>query len=297
MAETLEDRLRAHDLRSADGPLLPAPIGRLLEGEELVPLSAGLQSRVFRMRGKPWVVKEGRWDLEIGLFEGVTLPLYADMTERVLSAFSFTFLPTERQIRRLIAQYAVCDAYYGDPADDERRARRDGLADRARAIAAEYGLAETEGLRRILESPVRLRGFLPRESLLVGDSFSPQNKGRPTVFIFQEFVDGRPLHDCDPRHLPHERREELVTWLFLTLVLHADSGLLPDTRPRYPLAQSYDWFGKTDNIFVTRDGVRFIDTRWFWETEENIVRRGAIIPDLTLRALTATLDSLLRTLA
>lgn len=307
----LRQFLREHAILSPDQDWRHADIAGALQGVTVTPLAAGLQARVFKLEDHPWVMKEGRWDLEIELFEGMKLPLDAQRTERVLSNFSFTFLPTEDQIRRQAAQYLLCQRYYGmlkPDADDhhilaglaaEQRTLRDGLSKDMSALTAAYRLRRYEkALQALLEhQAVRHHHFLPEEHLLVGDSLSPENEGKRTSFIFQEFIDGKPLHDVNLLDEPVERRREMAMWLLLTLAMHHREHMLPDTRPRYPLAQSYDWLTKTDNIFVARDGIRFIDTRWFWETDRNIVKRGGLIPDLTLRGVRATLISLLGTLA
>lgn len=303
--------LRRHAILSPDDPWEHAPIAEMLRGAELRPLAAGLQARVFRLEGSPWVLKEGRWDLEIELMEGVKLPLYAELTERVLNNFSFTFLPTEEQIRRQIGHYLLAQRYYGFLPDheqdgavrralaQEQRDLRDALPELAGELARAYRLRRHEGQMKALleDKAARTHHFLPEEHLVLGPSLSPENKGKPTSFIFQEFVEGIPLHDVELPSIARERRKEMAVWLLLTLAMHRRERMLPDTRPRYPLSQSYDWLSKTDNIFVSDAGVKFIDTRWFWDIDGNVVQRGGLIPDMTLRGIRTSLITLLDSLA
>ena len=285
-----------------------APVADALREHRLRPLSAGIQARVFRVEGQPWVVKEGRWDLELQLFSTLTLPLYAQLTENVLKQFSFTFLPTKRQIRKQYKQYLRILRYLGCFAEGDyehpelaaitssQRELRDSLPDALPALERSCGLQSSPVLREIVESPLRYHNFLPKEYLLMGESISPQNKGKVTFYIFQEFVEGTPLHDVRLPHLPELRQREMILLLLLTLLMSEQIKLVPDTRPRYPFVQAYDWLTKTDNIFVADGGVKFIDTRWFWETDANFVRRGAIIPEITLMGAKGTLASLVRRL-
>ena len=50
---------------------------------------------------------------------------------------------------------------------------------------------------------------------------------------------------------------------------------------------------KTDNIMISKAGLKFVDTSWFWQTEGNLIRRGLFIPDWTIARAKRELTALL----
>jgi predicted DNA-binding transcriptional regulator len=60
------------------------------------------------------------------------------------------------------------------------------------------------------------------------------------------------------------------------------TGLLPDTRPKYLISQMYNWLLRTDNIRISEknNDLMFIDTRWLWDRNANFIKRGTIIPEM-----------------
>src|SRR6185295_12770852 len=93
-------------------------------------------------------------------------------------------------------------------------------------------------------------------------------------FIVQEFVEGKLLHDYKEGSIDTKTDHQLVLLVYLILLMNYQIGLIPDTRPRYPMTQVYNWLTKTDNIIVSNKGVMFIDTRWLWEYKANYIKRG-----------------------
>jgi hypothetical protein len=269
-------------------------VRRLLAPYELEPLSEGIQARVFRVRGLPWVVKEARWDLELPLHPRLSLPLDAALFDRLWALVGFDFLPRPSFVLRQYQEYLSLVRYFGvsSPAWAKRHpalaaVRNDQLTIRRDLLAR---LAPTLRRHRLpvdplaqLISQVRDHNFLPEEYLLFGPSLSAQNEGLPTSFIVQAFVSGQPLHDIDPLTLPRDSQAQLTLLLLLMLLLHEEEGLVPDTRPRSLLTQGHEWLLKTDNILIgPATGVTIVDTRWCWRTRGNLAVRGGPIPDLTL---------------
>ncbi|MBP9750315.1 MAG: hypothetical protein KBC95_00540 [Candidatus Peribacteraceae bacterium] len=298
---TLEDQLRAHAVTDPE-TLKEAPVSEILAPYTLKPIGAGLQSRIFRLQDSPWVLKEGRWDLEFPVSSGISIPLYAQGVADLLAPSGFTFLPTDDHLARQVAEYRHLERFLGWNAEDpalaaEQRAVRAGLLASLPEVEAFYGMELAASLGPVLDSPLRETGFLPREYLLLGRSISPQNQGKRTSFIFQEFIPGTPLHDVALPTLGEGHRRQLVLFLYLLLLLRARTGRVPDTRPRYPLAQAHDWFAKTDNIFMTENGFKLIDTGWLWSADDAMIRRGLIIPEMTITAAANTLSGLLKGLA
>lgn len=297
----LEDHLRAHAISGPEA-LREAPIAEILAPYSLTPIGAGLQSRIFRLEGTPWVVKEGRWDLKFPVSSGLSIPLYAQTVADLLKPAGFTFLPTDEHIANQVREYRHLERFLGWGAQDpalaaEQRAVREGLIAALPEAEAFYEMPFPGTLTGILGSLLRETDFLPREYLLLGPAVSPQNQGKRTSFHFQEFVPGTPLHDLSVESLSEGHRRQLALFLFLLLLMRARTGRVPDTRPRYPLAQAHDWFAKTDNIFMTENGFKLIDTGWLWSADDAMIRRGLIIPEMTITAATSTLQTLLRSLA
>ena len=80
----------------------------------------------------------------------------------------------------------------------------------------------------------------------------------------------------------------------LHLIFNLEEKLLVDTRPRYPLRQIHNWLTKTDNIILSEQGFKLIDTRWFWETQKiNILSNGLVISGATLMQTKFCLKKLL----
>ncbi len=286
-----------------------APVAALLRRYGSRQIGQGIMSRVFRLGNTGWVVKEGRWDLKIDISPRWKLPLYARATERLLGMFSYTFLPTVREAIRQYGQYLHLREHlgYSDEYPPQEQCicchrnmhgRQRHVRQMLAAFASQSQVVRDTGAERdmhqALASDALIHDFLPREYLLIGRSFSPENKGRFTSFVFQEFVEGKPLHDIGIGTLDERKRGQMLVLLLLILRLHEYKRLLPDTRPRYPTLQMTDWLTKTDNIFVTDGGLKFIDTRWLWETDSNLVKRGLIIPELTLQSVQNALRELSR---
>jgi hypothetical protein len=298
MQQVLEDWLKQHATYDPDEPKI-APLEELRTFGELHEIASGLQARVFTLSNhQTWVVKEGRWDLDFQLFKNFKVSLPAQLTENVWKQFSQTFLPTQTEILRqyrlyltfteyfgLFTREAMCEDCYEHPHLDaltaKQQALRARLSDAIEHIEHAYSFKlSTTAKEQILS--VQHHNFLPKEYLLIGPSVSPQNGGKLTSFIFQPFVNGTNFHDVRERELKSPEREQCMLFLVLLLLLHDEKHLLPDTRPRYPVLQMFDWLTKTDNIIVSDDGLKFIDTRWFWETDSNFVKRGLFVPEIVI---------------
>ncbi len=270
----------------------------LFDEHEFDALSDGLQARVFRIRDAQWVMKEGRWDMDFNLLKNVKVALPAKFTETVWRQFSQTFLPTQEEIvrqYRLYLQFAEYLGYFEERDGttpyhhpnlmrivDAQRDIRNNLVQRMQDIREDYGIDLPAHLETLFRSPLQHHNFLPKEYLLTGRPLSPQNEGQQTFFLFQQYIDGTHLHDIDLTAIDGPTRDQCILFLYLLLLLHRDRKLLPDTRPRYPILQMYDWLTKTDNILLSNDGLKFIDTRWFWETDSNFVKRGFFLPEVVI---------------
>ena len=87
---TFEKQLQKHAIYT---PLSvhSAPIKKILAKRTYDRIAAGQMGRVYKIDQEDWVFKESRWDLSIELFRDKKLPLPAEITERVLKLFAFTF--------------------------------------------------------------------------------------------------------------------------------------------------------------------------------------------------------------
>ncbi len=288
----------------------PAPMRDVLDCHTFDPLSDGLQARVFRVRNEPWVVKEGRWDMDFHLFKNVKVAMPAALTETVWKQFSQTFLPTEEEIGRQYGLYLQFAEFFGyfEPRDGHepyvhprldrlvalQRDVRHTLTRKIPDLEADYGIELRGRIESILDGPFQHHNFLPKEYLLMGEPHSPQNRGRQTFYLFQEYVAGTHLHDLDLSNIDAATRDQCILFLYLLLLTHRERKLLPDTRPRYPVLQVFDWLTKTDNIILGADGLKFIDTRWFWETDSNFVKRGLFLPEVVIGQAKALLEQLIQ---
>ncbi len=272
-----------------------APTQRLFDPHKMRFLSAGMFSRVYKMNSIDWVVKEGRWDMDFSLFGETKLPLPVNLTQGILKLFSYTFLPDTNEILRQYKGYLKFIQYFGyfkskedyyhpnlELISNAQKNIRDSLSFYMEDLETYYQIKFDPKLKLILDSELKYHNFLPKEYLLVGDSIAPENKGKKTFFIVQKFVKGDMLHDVDDRKLPPVVQKQLVLLTYLILLMNYQIHIVPDTRPRYPLLQVYNWLTKTDNIIVNQDQVKFIDTRWFWDNKSNFIKRGLVIPEMII---------------
>lgn len=304
--DKLEKKLKQHAIYSPI-KIHEAPIEEILKGYDVEKIAAGQMGRVFRIQNSGWVLKESRWDLSIELFWNQRLPLPADITEKILNLFSYTFRPREEEILRQYRMYLNFLEYFGYFDEDSdyyhpniemirtaQKSIRESLVYFKPKIEKKYNIKLDTRLDEILESDLKYHNFLPREYLLVGKSISPENKGRNTQMIFQEYVEGDMLHDIQNESLPKARLKELILMIYMILLMHYQLGIIPDTRPRYVFIEAYDWLTKTDNVMVTDEGLKFIDTRWFWDSSSNLIKRGVIIPNMIINMSKIYLNYLLK---
>lgn len=286
--------------------LKPLDLSTLLDAYQLEFISKGTTSRVFRIDDLPWVVKEGRWDLDMSLFGDTKLSLPSEPVEKILNIFEMSFLPTQTEIIEQYKRYLTFAEYFGYFVDQKvyyhphreqifkkQQQIRDNLAFFCSLISKRYNLKNELQLKQILASPVKHTNFLPKEYLLYGKSISPENHNKDTYFLFQEYIKGKHLHDWKINQEDRLIAEQLVVLTVLILLMHLETGYVPDTRPRYMMIEAYDWLTKTDNIIIAKETVKFIDTRLIWNINDNIVKRGVFIPARTISLTVKYLDYLL----
>jgi hypothetical protein len=284
-----------------------APTFRLFDPKKISLLSGGLSARVFKLKNMDWVVKEGRWDLDLNLFGDAKLPMPAQLTEKVLNLFSFTFLPSTKEILRQYKAYLKFVQYFGyfskedeyyhpnlDLIFNSQKNTRDSLIFYLDELENFYKIKFNQKLSEILSSDIKYHNFLPKEYLLIGKSISPINKDKNTYFIVQEFIKGTLLHDIDEKTISNNIKRQMVLLSYLILLMNYQTHLVPDTRPRNYFNPSSSWLTKTDNIIVSENSVKFIDTRWLWDYKSNPIKRGLIIPDMILNNTKSYLLNILK---
>lgn len=259
-------------------------------------------SRVFRLEGQPWVVKEGRWDLDLPLFFGGKKTIQWLPIQTLLSVFSYSFLPTLEEEARQYREYLLLCRYFGYFGDGYEH-----YDDYAALTAFQYGFrANLSFLFPVLEHrfgikisekifaelPV-LHNFLPREYLCYWAAVSEENKEKNTSYIIQEFLSGKPLSDMDMDDFSREQLLQMYLFCLLALLFFVHTGCVLDTRPSKDPKHWAHWLMKTENIFVTHDrGIQLLDTRWLWNTHSNLVRRWVLIPELIIQSTVRTAKSL-----
>lgn len=301
--DDLERQLQRLAYRSGGGITI-SPIRDVLSGHTLSPCGEGVFHKVSRIDGTPWVVKEGRWHLSVPIpMQSWLIPGW--LLHGPLRAFGSGCLPTEREIRRqydmyqTVARYVGCfmgddhvpDGYPdGDDLSNEQRLIRERLPQTIADMEAFYQRRFPVVLSEVLSGQTRWHNFLPREYLLFGKPISGGR--RETSYLFQEFINGIPSHDARRGELPRDIRNQLLLLAYLILLLRKETGFVPDTRPRHLFRPSSDWLLDTDNILIGPRGVKIIDTRWFWEADGNIVRRGLGLAELSIQACLGWIETL-----
>ncbi len=103
--------------RSYDIPLL-------LQGVELEDIGSGFFSRVRKPVGQDYVIKEGKWDLDMPVFHNLSIKMPATSLNNLLKLFSVEFLPSQEEITRQYRFYEAFKSYFGyDGTDDEKKFR------------------------------------------------------------------------------------------------------------------------------------------------------------------------------
>ena len=296
--DDFEKLLRNNAIYSTDIEKIKTfPVNELLKEHKLKLIGKGFESRAFKIKGVDWVVKEGRWDLDFKPIINLTVKIPREQAQKLVRAFKFNFLPEKEEVLRQYGLYLKLLEYFAYFSDDEeffhpnldklktkQKIIRNNLSDHIEEMGVVKTLPHVSELEKILKSELKQYNFLPKEYLLYGDPVSPENKGKKTYFIFQEFIRGKTLYEHDVKNFTGKFRKLMILLSFLILLLAKKERIVPDLRPRYIL-QNHDWFGDTDNIIVNRSDLKMVDTRRVWETDSNFVKRGFVVPELvTLRA-------------
>ena len=315
MDDRLLSAIKPHAIYEARTPFHVAPVADLLSGFELQEFASGMQARIFKIAGTNWIVKEGRWDIELPVGQGANIKIHPKISDAFLQLSAYSFLPTEKEILRQYKQYAIFRQYFGYFKTDsdyyhprrkeifEKQKRIRGfLADAFDDIQETYKIhipvsvydtlnsdvsrvkKNTLDQSKQLKDPVLETNFLPNELLLYGSGISRQNAGKNTFYIFQEYVDGTLLHDMKLDALSEISKQRLDLLAYIILYMHMETGYVPDLRARY-LSSPKDWFSGTDNIVINESELKFIDTRWLWNSDDAIIQKAFVLPDLNINAV------------
>lgn len=295
----LEYILRQYATYTAD-QIRIAPIGNILKSYTLRPLSHGLQTRVYHIENEEWVVKEGRWDIEFAVNKHISMPLPSDFLEDVFRYFQTSFLPTPEQIKRQYHWYLQFAQYFGyfrtrrcktaprfySPTCSTLMCKQHDIREQIPSYVAhiekKYNILIPNRIKEVLSSKLRFHNFLPKEYMLIGKGQRKEHANRLTYYIFQPYIPGPTLHDVSYASISKNAQHQLFLLAFLILLMHDKLNMVPDTRPRYPLTEVFNWLTKTDNVIVSQHGLKFVDTRWLWETKGNFVKRGLFIPEMVV---------------
>lgn len=239
------------------------------------------------------MIKEGRWDIDIPLIFG-TKSIHGQPIQKLLSPFSYKFLPTKEESWRQYGEYLLLCRYFGffdetyayypefEAMTHFQNGLRWNLDIFAGIIKQRFGI-QIPHLRD--HFPV-FHNFLPREYMAYGTSLSKENKNKDTSYIIQEFISGvafanKKIEDFDKAEL-----QQIYLLTLITLIFYIQTGKIPDTRPSHDPKHWGQWFLHTENIFSTEArGIQMIDTRWLWSVDENVIKRGIIIPELILQSV------------
>ncbi|MEI7578820.1 MAG: hypothetical protein WCJ58_02140 [bacterium] len=301
MASIFEAAIQEYAITDPGKSLWEAPIAEIFSKFELDYLTKGSSSRVYKIKAQNWLVKEGRWDLDIDLIGKLRLAIPASSVEKLLNQFQMSFLPTKEQIKEQLARYFELVKYLGYSEDLNSQNHnffpvQKRIRSRLIASVKEY-IADEKLYQKICDyfsNREITTNFLVKEYLLFGKSLSPENKNKLTYFIIQEFVAGKTLHDFNLKDSDAQVKSRLIEFCLMLLLLNKEKNLIPDTRPRFLLTEGFDWLGKTDNIIITPDNqLKFIDTRLIWNIKDNFIKRGLFIPVMTERVVRDYLRKLL----
>jgi hypothetical protein len=150
-------------------------------------------------------------------------------------------------------------------------------------LQGRFGIKMPEELKK--KYPI-FHNFLPKEYMSYGESISPENRKKRTSYIAQEYISGVPLSEKKIEDFTKEELTQIYILCILILIFYIQTGKIPDTRPTSDPKHWGQWFLHTENIFVTpMQGIKMVDTRWLWNIDENLIKRGVIIPELILQSV------------
>lgn len=281
-----------------------------LKDYELEFLSAGLNSRAYKVKGKDWIIKEGRWDLDFTLLGNFKLRLPTMLIQKLLSIFKYQFVPSIKNTQEDYANYLEFVQYFGYFDSDKdyphpnrtimynaQKNIRDTLMFYKPAVERKYKFKFPKEIDSVLkDKDIIYTNFLPKEYQLFGRSISKENDGKDTSYIVQEYVKGKHIAELKDKDLPSKLKKQLILMIYLTLLMHMQIGLLPDTKPAGTIKNPANWLTNTENIIVTKDRIIFIDTRWFWDVHSNIVKKGVLIPRFMTQRARYSIKELCKTL-
>jgi len=255
----------------------------------------GFFSRAFKIDTMNWVIKEGRWDIDIPLIFG-TKSIHGQPLQKLLSPFSYKFLPSKEESWRQYQEYLLLARYFGffdetysyypDSAKIQSFQQwfRSNLTIFRDIIQQRFGIQIPE---KIFEKLPLNHNFLPREYMAYGTSISEENKGRETSYILQEYIVWTPFSEKKIEQFGEEELLQVYLLSIIMLVFYIQTGKIPDTRPNNDPKHWWQWFMHTENVFSTpSQGIKMIDTRWLWSVDSNLIKRGIIIPELILQSVT-----------
>ena len=142
---------------------------------EIELLGKGFFSRVYQLKDTPWVIKEGRWDLDLKVTSKLDLPLPARVLQTLIRPFNYHFQPTPKEIIKQYQDYLLFAEYFGffsqndyyHPHLAEIRTKqkiiRASLSDALTDLEARYGLTNLPKIKEVLNSEILSTNFLPQE--------------------------------------------------------------------------------------------------------------------------------------
>lgn len=250
-------------------------------------------SRAYRIPETNWVIKEGRWDIDIPLIFWTT-SIHGQPIQKLLSPFSYKFLPTKEESWRQYQEYLLLCRYFGffdesysyypefESITHFQKGLRWNLHIFWDILKQRFGIQ----IPSLWEWFDMFHNFLPREYIGYGTSVSKENKNKETSYIIQEFISGTPFADKKLEHFSKEELKQISLLTIITLIFYIQTGKIPDTRPSHDPKHWWQWFLHTENIFSTESrGIQMIDTRWLWNVDENVIKRWIIIPELILQSV------------
>lgn len=190
--ETLFQSHQIHSLRECE----TKNFAQICKHYECDFLGKGFFSRAFRLRDTEWVIKEGRWDIDIPLIFG-SKNIHGQPLQKLLSPFSYKFLPTKEEAWRQYQEYLLLARYFGffddaysyypeyEAITHFQNGMRWNIEIFSGILHARFGIDIPDILN---EDFPRFHNFLPREYMGYGASISKENKGKKTSYIAQEFI-------------------------------------------------------------------------------------------------------------
>ncbi len=249
----------AKKFRSGRARLRIAPIKNFLKRYQLAKLGGGSQVIVYKLLETGWVLKEGTLHYSVPLSPKLVFTIPRALMFFLASIIPLGILPRRQELLQHFRFAKKLKQYLGSA--KQKKLRKAFWRDLPELLA-EYDLPNyvSSYIEQIPPETWR-HDFLVRDYLLLGYPLQQQEESQFTYFVLQPELHGSTLQSLNWQKLSVSIQQQLVLFSLLNLYMFRNTGFLADVSGRY-LADYEKWIMGTENLLVTEEGLKLIDTNY-----------------------------------